>query len=426
VIRRKMPSFTFADVAQHSKDDDAWIVVNGKVYDISKWSMKHPGGQKLILFYKGQDATDAFNAFHPDKQTLQKYLPLFYLGDLLPEELNKIPQITKDFRQLREQIEKEGLLQSNKLFYFLHFSHIILMELMSIWLCYYYGTTRLGWWLTALLLGTSQIQAGWLQHDFGHLSVFEKRKMNESAHKLVIMALKGASMTWWKTRHNRHHAKTNVLQKDPDVEVAPIFLFSGMVKEYKGWKWIPYQQHYWWFIGPPLVTTFLFFYQNAMFVHGKKLKEESIWVILFFVRFVYVYISLLGFWSMFWLYWTMRFIESLWFTWVTSMNHLPMPIDHEENKDWVSQQIITTQNVDQSFFNDWFTGHLNFQCEHHLFPTMPRHNFHKVHKRVVQLCKENGLNVRVRPLFGAFKDILDALAITAAQWSAIRKKNFKN
>lgn len=109
-----------------------------------------------------------------------------------------------------------------------------------------------------------------------------------------------------------------------------------------------------------------------------------------------------------------RFLESNWFVWVTQMNHIPMHIDYDQNKDWVSTQVRdggagraprqhclvgchlekgicrtgrlyleeaglaeprdtlfsdllqlqATCNVHKSAFNDWFSGHLNFQIEH--------------------------------------------------------------
>lgn len=59
-----------------------------------------------------------------------------------------------------------------------------------------------------------------------------------------------------------------------------------------------------------------------------------------------------------------RFLESNWFVWVTQMNHIPMHIDHDRNVDWVSTQLQATCNVHQSAFNNWFSGHLNFQIEH--------------------------------------------------------------
>ena len=57
-------------------------------------------------------------------------------------------------------------------------------------------------------------------------------------------------------------------------------------------------------------------------------------------------------------------MESHWFVWTTQMSHLPMDISRDQDEDWVTAQLKATCNVDQSWFNDWFSGHLNFQIEH--------------------------------------------------------------
>ncbi|EGW14403.1 Fatty acid desaturase 1, partial [Cricetulus griseus] len=74
-----------------------------------------------------------------------------------------------------------------------------------------------------------------------------------------------------------------------------------------------------------------------------------------------------------------------------------------QRKKWVLQ---ATCNVHQSAFNDWFSGHLNFQIEHHLFPTMPRHNYHKVAPLVQSLCAKYGIKYKSKPLLSAFADIV--------------------
>ena len=51
---------------------------------------------------------------------------------------------------------------------------------------------------------------------------------------------------------------------------------------------------------------------------------------------------------------------------VTQMSHLPMEIKEEPGWDWVTANTVTTTNVTSGIFNDWFTGHLNYQIEHQL------------------------------------------------------------
>lgn len=45
--------------------DDIWVIIHGKVYDLTQFLPEHPGGQKIIMKYAGQDATKAFEPIHP-------------------------------------------------------------------------------------------------------------------------------------------------------------------------------------------------------------------------------------------------------------------------------------------------------------------------------------------------------------------------
>ncbi|XP_043772760.1 fatty acid desaturase 2-like protein FADS2B [Cervus elaphus] len=111
------------------------------------------------------------------------------------------------------------------------------------------------------------------------------------------------------------------------------------------------------------------------------------------------------------------FLESPWIAYVTQMSHIPMKVSKEENQDWFSTQVLATCNVEESFFNDWFTEHLNFQIEHQdLFPTMPRHNYHKVAPLVKSLCAKHGLPYVNKPMLKAFGDTLRALKKYGALW----------
>ena len=49
--------YTWSEVKLHTKKDDKWLVVDGQVYNITNWVGKHPGGNRVISHYAGQDAT---------------------------------------------------------------------------------------------------------------------------------------------------------------------------------------------------------------------------------------------------------------------------------------------------------------------------------------------------------------------------------
>lgn len=82
----------------------------------------------------------------------------------------------------------------------------------------------------------------------------------------------------------------------------------------------------------------------------------------------------------------------------------------------MTAQLYATQNVKQGLFTDWFTGHLNFQIEHHLFPSMPRHNYAKISGRVKKLCDKYGLKYESKGLLEAFGDVVRALDRTATYY----------
>lgn len=52
-----LPIFSVEDVQQHNKEGDAWITHRGKVYDVSDFLERHPGGKDILLSYAGQDVT---------------------------------------------------------------------------------------------------------------------------------------------------------------------------------------------------------------------------------------------------------------------------------------------------------------------------------------------------------------------------------
>jgi fatty acid desaturase len=78
--------------------------------------------------------------------------------------------------------------------------------------------------------------------------------------------------------------------------------------------------------------------------------------------------------------------------------------------------LYATCNVEKSLFNDWFTGHLNFQIEHHLFPTMPRHNLYKIQPQVRALCAKHRIPYKLKSLPEAFGDIVRSLKRSGEVW----------
>jgi len=64
--------FTLEEVQKHNTPEDAWVIVDGAIYDVTKFAKMHPGGSNTLLDYAGQDATEDFFALHRH-EVLDKY-----------------------------------------------------------------------------------------------------------------------------------------------------------------------------------------------------------------------------------------------------------------------------------------------------------------------------------------------------------------
>jgi len=74
-------TFTEEECAKHNKAGDCWVIIEGKVYDMSGFLKEHPGGNKVVLKVAGKDATKQFNQFH-NKNILMQYHKRLYIGDV--------------------------------------------------------------------------------------------------------------------------------------------------------------------------------------------------------------------------------------------------------------------------------------------------------------------------------------------------------
>ncbi|XP_014387927.1 PREDICTED: fatty acid desaturase 2-like protein FADS2P1 isoform X4 [Myotis brandtii] len=381
--RKSLNLYSWQEIQRHNQETDQWLVINRKVYDVTSWADRHPGGRRVLNHYAGEDATDVFRAMHLELDIARLYLKPLLIGELAPgepsQERNKNAQLVEDFQELRRTVEAMNMFSANLGFFSLHLIQILILEALAWLMLWHFGN---GWPITiciSFLLTISQAQSSFLQHDTGHLSIFKKSKWNHLMHRFVMCHLK--------------YGKKKI-------------------------KYIDYEkQHlYFYMVGLPLLMPVYFNLQSMQVMYLGRYWRDIVWVSSFYIRYFITFGPFYGIFGTVLLIYLVKFLESPWIACVTQMSHIPMKMSREENRDWLSTQVLATCNVEQSFFNDWFTGHLNFQIEHHLFPTMPRHNYQKVAPLVRSLCAKHGLQYVNKPILKAFGDIVRSLKKSAALW----------
>jgi len=108
--KSKVNVVKFEDFIKHNTEKDCWIAVRGKVYNVTQWLSRHPGGIDTIVLNGGRDATQLFEAYHPvsvwdDLQKKGGKFNKYYVGDLDSNEYPQFPPLGKFYLTLKKKLE---------------------------------------------------------------------------------------------------------------------------------------------------------------------------------------------------------------------------------------------------------------------------------------------------------------------------------
>lgn len=77
----------FGEVAKHNSRESCWVILYGKVWDVTDFIDEHPGGAKIILKNSGKDATEEYDPVHPPGTLEENLAPEKCLGPIDPKTL---------------------------------------------------------------------------------------------------------------------------------------------------------------------------------------------------------------------------------------------------------------------------------------------------------------------------------------------------
>ncbi|GAA4208905.1 fatty acid desaturase family protein [Actinocatenispora rupis] len=286
-------------------------------------------------------------------------------------------------------------------------------------------------WVAVFLLGNSWYQlivAGFLAvvftqiafvgHDAGHHQIFASHKLNKLAGIIHGNFAIGLSFGWWISKHNKHHANPNDEDHDPDVEPGALVFVERHSEGRRGFaNWLTRSQAYLFF--PMLLLEGLNLHVasiKALLRPSGRLKALEV---ALFVLHVAGYVTVLLF--------VMSPLHALAFAAVQqglfglymgcsfAPNHKGMPTLRKADKvDFLRRQVLTSRNIRGGRLTDFVLGGLNYQIEHHLFPSMPRPSLRRSQPVIREFCTEYGISYYETGLFRSYREALDHLHAVGA------------
>ncbi len=266
--------------------------------------------------------------------------------------------------------------------------------------------------LLTMVMGVGMAGVGMnVMHDGNHGSYSSKKWVNKiMGSSIYILA---GNVYNWQVQHNvLHHTYTNIHNHDEDLEAGNILRFSKHAK----WKRFHRFQHYYslflyglltfnW----ALVADFkqMYRYTRRKLSYGKFPKPAMNWSILVITKMIYLTIWIvipmlflnIAWWKILLGFFVMHYVAGLILSVVFQLAHVvdeaetPLPEEDGSMKNsWAIHQLFTTVNFGtRNRLVNWFTGGLNHQVEHHIFPNISHIHYTKISKIVKQTAKEFNL-----------------------------------
>lgn len=247
--------------------------------------------------------------------------------------------------------------------------------------------------LIAAALGLLFTQIAFLAHEAAHRQILATGPANFTLARVLAGAI-GMSYSWWDSKHTKHHGNPNMVGKDPDIGVDTISFLDEDAARSRGFiRWITQRQGWLFF---PLLTLEglnLHYLSLKYLVTQPKVKGRWIELGIIAARFA---VLLLPVFLMLPLGMAFAFLGVQLAVFGVYMgasfapNHKGMPIiSHDARLDFFTKQVRTSRNVTGGWWATTLFGGLNYQVEHHLFPSMSRLNLSRAREIVRDYCTAN-------------------------------------
>lgn len=399
-----------APVASKATPTQCHIKIDADWYDLTHWKKHHPGGPLIIEQMHGNDATDAFYSLH-SKEAIERMKRLPHTQTLPAVLANNPPpaptQAALNFRKFRAELASEGYFDRAVFWELFYALSVYVMAAAGTYLSFTGHPI-----LATILLGLCMQQAGWIGHDYTHA----RGRTCEIMSYCISGPINAFSRAWWSNKHNTHHVFTNYIGVDADIENDPVFhLFFPNPEDDTIFR----KMQHWYFVPVASMLYVSWRIQSLQWAVRTRNYSELAAMVL-----NYAWLYMVGWGVALGAIYLGGALVAIIVTVthqseemidpaaveaakqageatlaLTTVEHTVLPSAYS----FCEGQFATTRDaLTSDFFTEWLWGGMQYQLEHHLFPTMPKYYYSTVKARVEKFAKDNGLSYRTESQLDIF------------------------
>ncbi|WP_217170946.1 acyl-CoA desaturase [Streptomyces sp. AC512_CC834] len=317
-----------------------------------------------------------------------------------------------DFSRLSQRIAEAGLLARRPGYYTARLGLVTALLAAGAVAFVMLGDT---WWQLAVAAFLAVVfgQLALVTHDMAHRQIFTRRRPSEIWGRLFGNLGIGMSYGWWMNKHTRHHANPNHEELDPDVAPDILVWSTDQARSSRGLaRFLGGHQALLFF---PLLTLegFNLHVSSIRALRAPSTKSRVLEGTLLFTHIVVCLSALFlvlspGKAVAFVL--VNQCLFGVYLGCAFAPNHKGMPtLTGDDRPDFLRRQVLTSRNVRGGPFVDVLLGGLNYQIEHHLFPSMPTPHLKRAQVIVRDYCAEIGVPYHETGLIQSYREALTHL-----------------
>jgi fatty acid desaturase len=415
------------------------VKIHNKYYDVTNFN--HPGGPIAIMAANRRDATALFESHHPfsDRDMMDNVLKKYEIHEerekcekyLLPGEnengdnnlFNWEETLNSEFTlELRDKVKKHFKYQAEERGVSLieatkatpqRWCEWGAMATATMWSFYtmLYSQSIFWSWLNVLLCPAIYWMSAGMFHDGSHFAVSRDWRINWGIQHMYNMCRVFSSPYNWLHQHIiGHHMYTNIHNKDPDLNHENNLtndIKDVAIRYIKNTKWttkhINQENRFFQTVSfgllsliivNPLVLTVTNLYNKCMYKIPTQIKYSILYFIEILFNIYVIFILPFQIWSPFYVVKHVIipfFLVSTIFNITASANHLHKDSITGQNKNWYIHQVTTSNNFGSHWPHYYTSIGLNYQIEHHLFPTVNHCHLRDIQPIVKKLCAKHGI-----------------------------------